>query len=171
MKRTIYFLLALIITSCVKNTKHSFKLEKELIKTGFIKTSIEKETTGHILLSVKINEKKARFVVDTGASNSVIDENQKERLNINAAISDIVATGAGRTDIPIAIAKNVKLEINSLLLDNKEFIVMNLDHVNLAIMDYNGQRVDGIIGSDILTEIHAIIDYNDLNIFMKLKSN
>lgn len=154
MKRTIYFLLTLIITSCVKNTKHSFKLEKELIKTGFIKASIEKETTGHIILSVKINKKKARFVVDTGASNSVIDENQKERLNINAAISDIVATGAGRTDIPIAIAKNVKLEIN-------------LDHVNLAIIDYNGQRVDGIIGSDILTEINAIIDYNDLNIFIK----
>lgn len=171
MKKIIYLLLILITSSCVKNSTSSFKLEKELIKTGYTKTSIEKETTGHIILSVKINGIDTRFILDTGASNSVIDENQKERLNINSSISNIVATGAGSTDIPMQMAKDIKLEIGSLLLNNKEFVIMNLDHVNLAIIDYNGQRIDGIIGSEILTEINAIIDYNDLNLFMKLNDN
>lgn len=151
----------------MSNNKTSFDLKKELIEEGFTKISIEKETTGHLILYAKINGVKSRFILDTGATNSVIDENQKEKLNVNSSTSDIVASGAGKSNIPIEMAKNIRLEISNLLFEQKEFVIMNLDHINNAVMNYGGKRIDGIIGSDILSESRAIIDYPELNLYVK----
>ena len=167
MKNLIYVLLLLLLSGCLSDDKTSFELEEALINAGFTKIPIEEETTGHIILSAKINGINSRFMLDTGATHSVIDEQQKERLNVSSSISDIVATGAGKSDIPVASAENVKFEMNDLLLDKNEFLIMNLNHVNNAILDYGGKRIDGIIGSDILSEYKAVIDYAELHVYVK----
>lgn len=167
MKNLIYLILTLLMTSCLSNVKTSFELKEELINKGFTPISIEKETTEHLILYAKINGLKRRFILDTGATNSIIDKNQKENLNINSSSSEIAVTGAGKSNIPMEMAKDIKLEISNVLFDKKEFIIMNLDHINNAIRNYGGKPIDGIIGSDILSESSAIIDYSELNIYIK----
>ena len=44
---------------------------------------------------------------------------------------------------------------------------MNLDHVNSAFESMGLEKVDGVIGADILTNYNAIIDYKNLTLYLK----
>jgi hypothetical protein len=44
---------------------------------------------------------------------------------------------------------------------------MNLDHVNDAFESMGLEKIDGVIGADILTNHNAIIDYSNLILFLK----
>ncbi|TCI90618.1 retropepsin-like aspartic protease [Tenacibaculum sp. M341] len=128
---------------------------------------MEKEITGHLVLMTNINGIKSRLILDTGATNTAIDIKKQQELKLNSELSNEVATGAGKTDIPFEKAQDVKLEINGLTFNKKELYIMNLDYVNSALSDYGIDKIDGILGADILTEFNAIIDYTNLTIYMK----
>jgi hypothetical protein len=44
---------------------------------------------------------------------------------------------------------------------------MNLDVINQTFADYEMEKIDGIIGADILSEKEAIIDYAKLMLYLK----
>lgn len=167
MKNFIYALLIIFLSGCFSNGQASFDLEKELVNAGFTKIQLEKETSNHLVLYATVNGANSRFILDTGATNSVIDENQKERLLINSSLSDMVAAGAGGSNIPTEMGENIQLEIDDLIFDDNEYILMNLDNINDALINYGGSRVDGIIGADILIKSKAIIDYSELTMYLK----
>jgi hypothetical protein len=52
-------------------------------------------------------------------------------------------------------------------LTNVELVLMNLDHINGAFEQLGIEKVDGIIGADILTTQKAIIDYVNLIVYLK----
>jgi len=128
---------------------------------------MKKETTGHLLVKSLINGIDSSLILDTGASHTVIDEKLKDKLKMQTEISSQVATGAGKTDIPMQNSYNNLIQIDDLKLENRVFVLMNLDYVNDAIVEYGGKKVDGIIGSDILTDHEAIIDYSNLTLYLK----
>ena len=167
MKQLTIIIFSLFLFNCSKQKDLSFNLEKSLLKSNFIKIKMKKETTGHLLVKSIINGIESSLILDTGASHTVIDEKLKDKFKIQTELSDQVATGAGKTDIPMQNSYNNLLQIDSLKLRNRVFVLMNLDYVNDAIIGYGGEKVDGIIGADILADYEAIIDYSNLTLYLK----
>ena len=153
--------------NCVNEKETSTNYKETLINSGFIKIHLEKETTGHLIIRTKINGRNSRFILDTGASTTVLSNKLKEELKLASDLSEQVAVGAGNADIAFGTTKNINLEIENILFEDREFVVMNLDYVNNAITEYNGEKIDGIIGAEILIESKAVIDYSDLILYMK----
>jgi hypothetical protein len=106
-------------------------------------------------------------LLDTGSGGTVIDEKNKNKFKLTTNDTEEKASGVGGSNIEMLTSENNHLKIGDLELTDQSFILMNLDYVNDAF-ELNGlERVDGIIGTDILKNNKAIIDYSTLKIYLK----
>lgn len=148
------------------------KLKKILIRKGYYCIKLKKTVTNHYELKAKINGKKGRFILDTGASNSCVGFDQIERFKLDAKESETKAAGAGAIDMLTQQATNNHLKINATKntawkINNFNLVLFNLSHVNTALTQHNAKAIHGIIGADILQKGDAIIDYKKNRLYLK----
>lgn len=109
-----------------------------------------------------LNGKTAFFIVDSGASLSVLDDNQSEHFNFSTSKSNIAAAGYGGV-ASFGNAYDVKLTIGGKKFDT-DFKSQDLSKIVDLIRENDGVEISGIVGSDIMKNYHFIIDYSDLTI-------
>ncbi|WP_027127457.1 retropepsin-like aspartic protease [Gelidibacter mesophilus] len=151
-----------------KTDKSSATLKDFLLEKGYIKVKLKLTKTNHFEIKATINGIKGLFILDTGASNSCVGFEGVETFKLTAKDSEVKAAGAGATDMQTQISKKNKLKIGKWKKDKVALILFNLSHVNTALLSYNSEPVDGIIGADILTKAKAVIDYDKNYVYLKL---
>lgn len=109
-----------------------------------------------------INGKEAFFIVDSGASLSVLDDNQANYFEFSTKSSNIAAAGYGGV-ASFGEAYKVNLTIGGKKFDT-DFKSQDLSKIVDLIREDEGIEISGIIGSDIMKDYHFIIDYADLTI-------
>ena len=133
------------------------------IKISFIITN-----SNHIIIKCKINSINSSLLVDTGASNSCINYSSANKFKINFKKCNENASSATNTIKEIFYSNNNILEIEDLKKNNFKVILFDMTHINNSLTEKGISTVDGIIGSDILKELNAIIDYKKKTISLKL---
>ncbi|MGB1268124.1 MAG: retropepsin-like aspartic protease [Flavobacteriaceae bacterium] len=123
--------------------------------------------TNHYKVTAHINGIKGKFIVDTGASNTCIDQELIEYFKLISEASDTKAAGAGATGMETQLAKNNSLKIGKWKSKKNSIVVFDLSHVNEALTNHNSKSVHGIIGADILKKGNAVIDYKNNFLFLK----
>lgn len=142
-------------------------LPSYLSKKGYQKKKMKLTKTNHFKITATINGVKGKFIVDTGASNTCIDNNLVEHFKLTSENSDTKAAGAGATNMETQLAKNSILKIGKWTSKKTTLVVFDLSHVNEALTNHKSKPVDGIIGADILMKGKAVIDYKDNLLFLK----
>jgi predicted aspartyl protease len=141
-------------------------LQKYLAKKSYYTINLKKTATNHFEIKAKINGKKGRFILDTGASNSCVGLDEIKTFNLITEDSDHKAAGAGSTEIETQISKKNKIEIGNYKLKKIHLVLFDLSHINNALKKQNAKSINGIIGADILEKGKAIIDYNKKNLYL-----
>jgi hypothetical protein len=115
----------------------------------------------HILIRGKVDDKSMYFIVDTGASHSVIDMNwARENLDNNDFIlAEIPAHGIGAS-VEVHRVTLHKMEIGDLVLQERKVALIDFTSINNVYKQEGIEEVQGIIGGDILRDHGAIIDYD-----------
>ncbi|MEZ4777865.1 MAG: retropepsin-like aspartic protease [Flavobacteriaceae bacterium] len=134
-------------------------LREYLTSLGFERIGLKKLKTGHYKFTVIINGISGQFILDTGASTSCIGIMEAPPFNLITEKSEVKAAGAGAVDMETLATKSNALSIGSIVLHNWQFVLFDLVHVNHALTQVDEEKVDGIIGADILKKLHAVIDY------------
>ena len=124
--------------------------------------------TNHLILICKINGVEGNFIIDSGASNSCIDTNLSSKFNLKTTISQENANSATNTISKMYISKNNILQIEELLHKDLDIFLFDMSHINKTFEDQKIEKIDGIIGGDLLKKFNAIIDYNKKSIKLKL---
>ena len=124
--------------------------------------------TNHLIISCKINGVKGDFIIDSGASNSCIDTNLSLKFKLNTSLSQENASSATNTISEIYISKNNILEIETLLYLGFDVLLFDMSHINKTFKHNTIEKIDGIIGSDILNELNACINYKKKEISLEL---
>jgi hypothetical protein len=143
------------------------KLKKILKRKNYIVIKLKKTTTNHYEIKAKINSKKGRFILDTGASNSCVGFKAINRFKLQTQESKTKAAGAGAIDMPTKLSEKNNLKINNWKCNNFNIVLFDLKHVNSALTQHNAKAVHGIIGADILQRGDAIIDYKKNRLYLK----
>lgn len=128
---------------------------------------LNKTKTGHFELKAEINGIKGRFILDTGASNTCVSLDLATHFELTSVDSDTKAAGAGSLDIETKIAHDVTLTIGKTKWYRWDLVLIDLSHVNAALIQHGVKSVEGIIGADILKKGEAIIDYKQKMLFLK----
>ncbi len=115
----------------------------------------------HIIAEGLINNKVARFVVDTGASRTVFD---KDRIltyidNPEFAEKEGLSAGIGGTDISSFIFTLEELSFGELTIKDYQAVAMDLSNVNDSYAMIKLPPVDGVLGGDLLNKFKAVINY------------
>lgn len=128
------------------------------------KILLEITASKHIVCNLKINDKRARFLVDTGASNSCFDILKKEKYNIQSEGKEIELTSAAEKKMGAISSDNCKLTFNFHKGLDVTLMLIDMSTINDALEEQKEKKIDGILGGDILEEIKAKINYENLSI-------
>ena len=115
---------------------------------------------------MKVNNIKGSFILDTGASNSCVGFDDIETFALKTEDSEHKASGAGSTEIETLISKKNKIKIGNFKLKKTPLILIDLSHINGALVKQKANPVHGIIGADVLHKGKAIIDYNKKYLYL-----
>ena len=143
-------------------------LKDFLTEKGYSKTKLKLTKTNHFEIKATLNGIKGRFILDTGASSSCVGFEAIEGFNLKVTDSEIVAIGAGASDMVTKLSKSNTLKIGKWKKQQVALILFNLTHVNQGLLNHNADAVDGIIGADILKKGKGIIDYDKKYLYLKL---
>ena len=141
-------------------------LKKYLEKRGYRAVKLKKTRTNHFELKAKINGKKGRFIIDTGASNSCVGLEEANLFELITEASDQKATGAGNAEIDTQLSKDNMVNIDGFKLKKVNLVLLDLTHINSALMKQKAKPVNGILGADILERGKAIIDYHKKRLYL-----
>ncbi|MFY7810469.1 MAG: retropepsin-like aspartic protease [Flavobacterium sp.] len=132
-----------------------------------IKLNIKISNTLHIYVKGKLNQKKAIFLIDTGASNSCISTSKAEKYNLVLSKTATKAAGAGAINIAAQLSNNNSIEFGKYKINSINLVVFDMHHIDQAIEIHDGKPIDGILGADFLIANHAILNYSKNKIIFK----
>jgi hypothetical protein len=115
----------------------------------------------HLKVLLSINGKTANLILDTGASRTVFDATRILQFVAiqNIETIDRLSTGLGTNTMESKKVVLDKIRLGEIEITNYEAAVLDLSHVNHSYENLSLDPVDGVLGSDILVEYNAVIDY------------
>ena len=142
-------------------------LRELLQEKGYHRIKLKYTKTNHFELKAKINNIEGNFILDTGASSTCVGIDAIEHFDLLSEDSDIKAAGAGATNMLTQVsAKNI-VQIGEWKKKKIDLVLFDLKHVNEALENRKAEKVQGIIGADILKKGKAVIDYKGKALFLK----
>ena len=125
----------------------------------------------HLLTKIYINGRVANMIIDTGASKTVFDQNRIEKYvadkDFDTHTTLSVGLGSNKIKSKLTILKTIK--IGDLKIKNYTTVLLDLSHVNQSYKELGIKEVDGILGSDLLEEYKAVIDFQKKIVKLKYK--
>jgi len=123
-----------------------------------IPIKINKFNDGKILtISVIINKITANFLLDTGASTSVIDLRKIDKFTSVNPLKSFNITSIHNNVETYQVNIN-EFKIGKSILNNKTFNIIDLLNMNNTLSTNHLNVIDGILGNDIIFELVSKID-------------
>ena len=107
----------------------------------------------HFVVKGKVNGTKVLFIIDTGASRTLIDKQfAKELKKIELNNESPIATGLMAEQIPVELLSIQSLKLGKFKFKNITTLTADLTAINNVYHKLTGKQIGGLIGSDFLTE-------------------
>ncbi|MGB3592216.1 MAG: retropepsin-like aspartic protease [Nonlabens sp.] len=143
-------------------------LKKLLTQQGYTphRFRIAKKT-GHIITKARINGREGRFIVDTGASASCINQElYKEFVLQTEYIDREIGTASG--SMKPRVSHGNHLELGEWKDEDTTLLTMDMSFINNALKAVGMRSVQGLLGADVLIESKAILDYGGKLLYLKI---
>ncbi len=120
----------------------------------------------HVFVTVQVNGLRCRFLVDTGASKTVVDKTYVEKKFGKQIVKTIQqqTTGLHSTTHESYTARLATLGLGTVVIKNCTLAAIDLSHVNATYALLKKKKIQGILGSDLMVRERMIIDYSTLTI-------
>lgn len=134
------------------------------------KIPLRLNSIGHLEVEVVIDKTRTTFLVDTGASNTVIDIGfAREKLFEFSAIGE-QGGGVGTSSMELFHKKVRRLSLDDFSIRDFDLFATDFSHVKDSLAKKGiTEIVDGVIGADILMRYNAIIDYRKMAMYLREK--
>ena len=135
---------------------------------SYTRIKLHRLKSNHLGMKATINGVKGWFILDTGASNTLVDQEHSDLFKMKVEKTDVMVTGAGAENMSSKVSKKNKLKIGKWSNNKAVIVLFNLSHVNSGLDHLDVEPIDGIIGTDILKKGKAIIDYDKKYLYLKI---
>lgn len=125
---------------------------------GFTAIPLREVMTGHHLVEATINGTSGRFILDTGANATVVDQDYAVRFGItgrSTGFGGAMGVGGGQSASQVAIDS---FRLGPVPIRRNQVVRSDLGQILDMLGRVSGGTVYGIIGQDVLKEHRAIID-------------
>lgn len=124
----------------------------------------------HFMVKGFLNNVEASFLIDTGASRTVLDKTILHKFTENPDVTkrDGLAAGLGSNELESAETTIELLKLGDLTLKNYQMAVMDLKNIHEVYAILNLPAIDCVLGSDILVAQNAIIHLKRKKLILEL---
>ena len=119
----------------------------------------------HIIVSLQIGSIEGDFIIDTGASVTVIDKLTPFSYEPLDDVSEINSGGVCGEINEVQL-----VNITALQIENIHAAIIDLQYVNSLYDKHLQRRVAGLLGSDFLVRHEAVIDYGNKELTLKVSA-
>lgn len=142
-------------------------LKKLLISQGYIAHTIRLASkSGHIVTKASINGYEGRFIIDTGASASCVNQEMYKEFQLETEYMERqIGTASG--SLRPRISHNNTLELSDWSDQDVTLLSMDMSFINNALKTEGMRSIQGLLGADFLIDTNAIIDYKGKKIYLK----
>ncbi|EAS20353.1 hypothetical protein BBFL7_01238 [Flavobacteria bacterium BBFL7] len=144
-----------------------FSLKKTLEGRGYQPHTIRlSKKSGHIITKALINDQPGRFIIDTGASATCINQDLSKKYSLQSeAMHQQIGTASGSL-IP-QIAHHNTMQLGKWIDKDCSLLTMDMSFINQALKAEGMRSINGLLGADFLIKSKAIIDYSGKKIYLK----
>lgn len=117
----------------------------------------------HILIEGAFHDNTvSSWIIDTGASKSVMDMTQKSYYEILDSDNedDYHSAGINQGMMETSVGKMFFIKFGELEITDQKVALIDLSHVNEIYGKYTPYRIAGLLGGDILMQYKCCIDYD-----------
>ncbi len=140
-----------------------------IVKIPFRVIELEPDSY-HIVIDGKIGDFESTFIIDTGASRTIIDKCYAENLKkLKIGTENPMATGISSEQIPVELYNVSKLVLSDVKFKNVQSLAADLTAVNEIYMNITGKKIGGLIGCDFLLDKVRSIDFKKKVMTVKTK--
>lgn len=109
-------------------------------------------------------------MIDTGASQSVLDINRISRFVTEKKFKKIdgFTSDLSNNNLLSHLVDLKKIQLDKLVLKNRQLILLDLTNVNQSYAMLKTKPVDGVLGGDLLNELNAVIDYKQKTLQVRI---
>lgn len=138
------------------------KANHKLCVWAFFACNEAKHRPGKILFDrvpfvyATINGQRELFLIDTGASVSMLDKTFCDDAGIYYAASGVEIIGVNGASVPQKLTGRIPFQLDSIPYSAR-FSVQDMTSLRRAA----GRNIKGLIGSDVLSEYHISIDFKN----------
>lgn len=132
---------------------------RALLRAGFRAVPLRASSVGHFHLSGAIDGKPVEILLDTGASNTVVDQAWARQSGY--ALTSIAgsAGGIGAAGLGLATVDHAELTIGDVSLGQVRLIAIDLGGIQSQLRASNIAVPQAVLGADTLRRHRAVIDY------------
>ncbi len=118
------------------------------------------------LIELKVNGRRAVFIIDTGSSISLVDESQAKSFGFKS----FPARGHGNIqglggDNQFNITSRIKLSYKQLFKCSHKFYACDISNIK-QVFEKKNVSILGILGSDFFLKYKAVIDYDKKSLIL-----
>ncbi len=100
------------------------------------------------------------WVIDTGASKTVFDENLEEYYALAGKDEDLFSAGIGEQPFKSSLAILKQVKFGKLAIENLKVALLNMNHINTIYENATDMKICGLLGSDFLMKYKAEISFD-----------
>ncbi len=114
----------------------------------------------HLFIKGYIGNHGVRLLIDTGASNTVVDKKfiSDKIPELKLELNEQLTTGVGSNTIQSEFTEINDLKIGNITIRSYKVAVLDLMHVNETYQIIQLPPIDGVIGCDFLVQFEAVIN-------------
>lgn len=145
-------------------------MDRYLNDRGYRPVALSRTAVGHLQTVGSINGQDAWLLIDTGASATIVDRQSAARLELVPTPTPHTATGQGEcglSESAVDSASVDELALGTVRLQEVEAKVLDLSSVNGRLEEAGANRIDGILGADLLEEHGAIIRFAERRLYLR----
>ena len=126
------------------------------------------ENSYHIIVTAQMGCIEGDFIIDTGASITVMDCNIPFTYEQLEDVSEINSGGVGGEITEVRLVNLPVFRIGGHHLENMHVALIDLQHVNHLYEKHLRRQVSGLLGCDFLVRHEGIIDYKNKILTLKV---
>ncbi len=123
----------------------------------------------HIVVKGRLQGKRIRLLIDTGANHSCFDKSLIETISISdeEMEKDEVNIGIGGSNFQTEIANITDLKVGRMPVEKLTTRLLDISEINEMYVQMGFKRIHGILGGDFLHRYEAVIDYPNQTLILK----
>lgn len=134
---------------------------------GFRRVPMQMSSGYNLYVDGRVNGKRARLMVDTGAFTTLLHQRFVQRMRIPLRASPYNSAGVNLKNRNVQMATIARFSVGSLDIRSKEVGVIDLEGlIRSGLLDAS-PPVAGLLGSELLERYNGIIDFGTKTLYLK----